>query len=42
MDLWVSRITASMVEGISPEVVEDLFQDLDKAVANICQEYGVQ
>lgn len=42
MDIWVSRLTADMVRGIDVEVVEELIQDLDKAVAQTCQEYGVK
>lgn len=42
MDLWVSRITGSMVEGMEPSLVEEMFADLDKAIAQICSEYGVE
>ena len=42
--LWFSEITQEMIEraSLNEEAIAELFDELNEAVASICQNYGVQ
>lgn len=39
--IWQSKITADMVGNLSEEEIGDLTQDLDDAVAQVCEQYEI-
>jgi hypothetical protein len=42
MQVWKSSLTYEMVENLSIPQIDALIADLNKAVEQICQEYGVE
>jgi len=42
--LWFSEITQDMIDraSLNQEAIAELFDELNEAVASICQDYGVQ
>jgi hypothetical protein len=42
--LWFFEITQEMIDraSLNQEAIAELFDELNEAVANICQDYGVQ
>jgi hypothetical protein len=42
--LWFSEITQEMIDraSLNQEAIAELFDELNEAVASICQDYGVQ
>lgn len=42
--LWFSEITQEMIDkaSLNEEAIAELFDELNEAVASICQNYGVQ
>jgi len=42
--LWFSEITQEMIDRASliNDAIVELFQELNDAVASVCQDYGVQ
>ena len=42
--LWFSEITQEMIEraSLNDEAIAELFDELNEAVASICQNYGVE
>ena len=41
MTMWQSKLTKSMVKHLTDSEQADLFQQLDDAVASICEEFEV-
>ena len=41
--LWFSEITQEMIDraSLNDEAIAELFEELNEAVASICQNYGV-
>ena len=42
--LWFSEITQEMIDkaSLNDKAIVEMFEELNDAVANICQDYGVQ
>ena len=42
--LWFSEITQEMIDraSLNQEAIAELFDELNEAVASICQNYGVE
>jgi len=42
--LWFSEITQEMIDqaSLNDEAIAELFDELNEAVASICQNYGVE
>ncbi len=41
-ELWSATLTKEMVAHLKKDAKNDLIAELEDAVANICQEYGVE
>ncbi len=39
--IWYAKLTQSMLESLTEEDRDALIEELDEAVANICEHYGV-
>lgn len=39
--IWYAQLTNSMLAGLTPDTRQELLDQLDDAVAAICEDYGV-